>query len=196
MKKKWRILIADDEPLIRMDLKEMLESEGHEVVAQAVDGEQALNFAKEHQPDLAILDIQMPKTNGLEAAKEIQEAMKIPVLLLTAYSQDKFVDQAAQLGLHGYLVKPIREEQLFPALTIAMKRFEDYQNLVKEIAEVDDKLKKRSEIDKAKSLLQSKFGYSEEEAYQRLRQYSMEKRLTLSEVAAAVLNAVEKLSEK
>lgn len=190
MKKKWRILIADDEPLIRMDLKEMLESEGHQVIGEASDGEQALSFAKEYQPDLAILDIQMPKTNGLEAAKEIQEALKIPVLLLTAYSQDTFVDRAAQLGLYGYLVKPIREEQLFPALTIAMKRFEDYQNLVKEIAEVDEKLKKRSEIDKAKSLLQSKFGYSEEEAYQRLRQYSMEKRLTLSEVASAVLNAV------
>ena len=191
---KGKIIIADDEAIIRMDLKEMLEAEGYEVIAEASDGEKAYELLMSLDPDLAILDINMPKMDGISVARKLKNQKQIPIVILTAYSQESMVEEAAKLGIFGYLIKPVREEQLFSTLEISRRRFIDFQELLGEYQEIEEKFKGKSVISEAVALFMNQYGLSEEACYQRMRKYSMEKRISLEEVAKAIIKtkALEK----
>ena len=192
MENKLKIIIADDEALIRMDLKEMLTAAGHEIIAEGVNGEEALAAARELRPDLVIMDVKMPRMDGLTAAKLINEEQLAPVLLLTAYSQKDIVEQAKEAGVLAYIVKPVREEQLFPALEIAVSRFEEFQSFKEEVDKLRESLETRKILDRAKGILMTAHGFTEQEAYRRMQQFSMNRRLTMKEVAQAILDAAGK----
>lgn len=185
------IIIADDESIIRLDLKQMLEEAGHKVVAEASDGQQAVELARKHYPDLVIMDVKMPQMDGIQAAGIINVEHLSPVLLLTAYSQQDVVAAASESGVIAYLVKPINEEQLFPAIEIAISRFGDIQELENQIARLKDTLEMRKLVERAKGILMELQTISEELAYKKLQQYAMNKRLGIKEVAQAVIKSYE-----
>ncbi len=180
-----RILIAEDESIIRMGLKSMLQEMGHEVYA-AADGHEALRLARHYQPDMAILDIKMPKTDGLQAATTLARTQPMPILLLTAFSQQDLVDRATELPIQGYLVKPIQAPELSAAIAVAKKRFAETQALAEENIRLEEKLETRKLVNKAKGRLMER-GLSEEEAYRALQQHARANQLTIKEVAEAVL---------
>lgn len=188
---RLRIIIADDESIIRMDLKEMLEEAGHSVVAEAVNGRQAVEFARKLFPDLLILDVKMPVMDGLQAAELIAAEHLAPVILLTAFSQKEFVDQAGHLGVLAYLVKPLREEQLLPAIEIAMARFGDVRDLEAQILKLQDTLEMRKAVERAKGILVKMYGYGEEVAYRKMQQYAMDKRVGIKNVAQGIIKSYE-----
>lgn len=192
MLKKMRVLIADDEVLIRMDLREILIDAGHEVVGEAENGEEAVKLARELKPDFIIMDVMMPVMTGLAAAKIIDEEAIAPVLLLTAYSQQDIVDEAREAGVIAYLVKPIREEQLFPAMEIAVSRFAELQELNAELAKLQETLESRKVIERAKGILMTAHGFSEQEAYRKMQQFSMAKRISLKALAESIIAAANK----
>ena len=181
-----RILIADDESIIRMGLKAMLSDLGHEVLA-AANGREALQLARRHHPDLAILDIKMPYTDGLQAAQTLGRTQPMPILLLTAFSEQDLIEEAADLPIQGYLIKPIKPEELSAAITIANKRFEDSHLLQQRADKLEDELVTRKLIDRAKGKLMAS-GLSEEEAYQTIQQQARLKRQSMRQVALAILN--------
>ena len=189
---KLRILVVDDESLIRMDITEMLEDAGHEVVAEGENGQQAIELAREYNPDIIIMDVKMPVMDGISAAKIISEEEIAPVLLLTAFSQEDIVDKASEAGVIGYLVKPIREEQLFPAIKVAVQRFRDYKSLGLELEKLQESLETRKLLDRAKGILMTAHGLNEQEAYRRMQQFSMNKRISLKELAEKIIAAAEK----
>ena len=191
-KKSLRIVIADNESIIRMDLREMLEDAGHEVVGEAVDGWHAVEITRSRRPDLVIMDIKMPEMDGITAAKKISDENLAPVLLLTAYSQPEIVDRAKDSGVLGYLVKPVEEENLFPAIEIALSRWEEMQSLSAELDKVKDTLEMRKTLDRAKGILMAVHHVTEKEADRRIQQYAMAKRLTVKEVAEAIVRAAVK----
>jgi response regulator NasT len=180
-----KILIADDEAIIRMGLKVMLQELGHEVLA-AANGREALQMARHHRPDLAIFDIKMPYTDGLQAAKTLGKTQPLPILLLTAYSERDLVDQAADLPIHGYLIKPIKPAELHAAIAVAAKRFEETQALARRTEDLEATLAGRKHIDRAKGKLMAG-GLSEEEAYRMLQQRARDNRCSIREVAEAIL---------
>ena len=190
MKDSLKIIIADDEALIRLDIKEMLLDAGNKVVGEANNGESAVAMVRKLQPDLVIMDVKMPQMDGLTAAKIITEEGLAPVLLLTAYSQKDIVAQAKSSGVLAYLVKPIREEQLFPAIEIAISRFAEIKALEAELGLLKESLETRKLLDRAKGILMSVHGFSEQEAYRKLQQYSMNKRISIKELAEAVIASV------
>lgn len=187
-----RIIIADNESIIRMDLKELLEEAGHTVLAEAVDGVQAIELARRFSPDLIIMDIKMPEMDGITAAKIISDERLAPVLLLTAYSQKEIVDKAKDSGVLAYLVKPVNEANLFPAIEIAISRFREFMKLSRELEEVKNTLVNRKLLDRAKGILMEAHGLTENEAYRRIQQYSMNKRKSIREVAEMIINAATK----
>lgn len=186
-----KIVIADDESIIRMDLRQMLEEAGHEVIAEATDGLQAIELVRSFYPDLVIMDVKMPKMDGIEAAGIINKEHLSPVLLLTAYSQQDVVQSANASGVIAYLVKPIKEEQLFPAIEIAISRFGDIQELEKQIAGLKDTLEMRKLIERAKGIIMEVHGFKEDIAYKKLQQYAMNKRKSIKEIAQAVIKSYE-----
>ena len=188
-KEKLRLVIADNESLIRMDLREMLEEAGHEIVGEATDGRRAVELTRQHKPDLVIMDIKMPQMDGIAAAKKIAEEKLAPVLLLTAFSQPEIVEKAKDSGVLGYLVKPVQETSLFPAIEIALSRWREMQGLEEELAGLRDTIEMRKTLDRAKGILMAAHHLSEPEAYRRIQQYAMMKRLTVKEVAVAVIKA-------
>ena len=192
MLQKLNILIADDEALIRLDLREMLSDAGHHIVGEAADGAQAVKMARELKPDFIIMDVKMPNMDGLEAAAIIGEENLAPVLLLTAYSQQDIVEKASKAGVSAYLVKPVREEQLFPAMEIAASRFNELQDLNKELLDLKDSLETRKLVDRAKGILMTAHKISEQDAYRKMQQYSMAKRITLKALAESIIKAAEK----
>ncbi len=192
MLQKLNILIADDEALIRLDLREMLSDAGHHIVGEAADGAQAVKMARELKPDFIIMDVKMPNMDGLEAAAIIGEENLAPVLLLTAYSQQDIVEKASKAGVSAYLVKPVREEQLFPAMEIAASRFNELQELNKELLDLKDSLETRKLVDRAKGILMTAHKISEQDAYRKMQQYSMAKRITLKALAESIIKAAEK----
>jgi len=181
-----RILVAEDETLIRMDLVEMLQAAGYEVVAQAVNGQEAIDLATEHRPDLAILDVKMPILDGISAAEKIIEIA--PVLMLTAYSQKELVDRARDAGVMAYVVKPFTIGDLMPAIEIAISRHTQMKSLAAEVADLHDRLETRKLIDRAKGLLMKALNLSEPEAFSWTQRAAMDRRLTMKEVAEAVVN--------
>ena len=180
------ILIAEDESIIRLGLKSMLESLGHQVVA-ATNGREAIRMAEAQQPDLAILDVRMPYTDGLQAARAITANRPLPILVLTAYSEQDTVERATDLPIQGYLVKPIQPEELGAAIQVAVKRFAEAQELARQAAQLEARLNSRILVDRAKGkLMQS--GLSEEEAYAEIQGRARRQRQSLAHVSAAILD--------
>ncbi|MER5864693.1 response regulator [Kitasatospora sp. NPDC002040] len=182
-----RIVIAEDETLIRLDLKEMLEEEGYTVVGEAGDGETAVRLVEELRPDLAILDVKMPILDGLSAAERIHEAHLAPVLMLTAFSQRELVDRARDAGAMAYIVKPFSKSDLVPAIEMAVSRYTEMRTLEEEIADLTQRLETRKLVDRAKSVLQTKFGLTEPAAFRWIQKTSMDRRMTMAAVAEAVI---------
>jgi response regulator NasT len=185
--RRLRVLVADDESIIRMGLRTMLAGLGHEALL-AANGREALNLARTARPDLALLDLQMPLTDGIEAARVIARKHPMPILILTAFSQADLVEKAVQLPIQGYLVKPITERDLAAAIEVAVARFEDAQTSAREIADLRESLETRKVLDRAKGVLMNK-GLSEDAAYHQLQQTAREQRITLRQAAEAVLTA-------
>jgi AmiR/NasT family two-component response regulator len=192
MQEALRVVVAEDEALIRMDVVATLQEAGYEVVGEAGDGEEAVRLAIELMPDLIIMDIKMPKLDGISAAEKISEH-KIPVVLLTAFSQADLVKRAADAGAMAYVTKPFKPSDLLPAIQIALSRSEELFALETEIADLSERLETRKLMDRAKGLLQSKMKLSEPEAFRWIQKASMDRRLSMSQVAKAVL---EQLGDK
>jgi response regulator NasT len=182
-----RILVAEDETIIRLDLVEMLKRAGLDVCAEARDGEEAVELAREHAPDLAIMDVKMPNLDGIEAARRILDERPIPIVMLTAYGQEELVSRAVEAGVFGYLVKPFREQDLLPAIHTARARYAELEELREEAESLTEALAARKTIERAKGLLMEKEGLSEEDAYARLRKASQVSGRPLKVVAEAVV---------
>jgi response regulator NasT len=182
-----RILIAEDETIIRLDLKQLLERAGYDVVAEAKDGEEAVALARAAEPELAILDVKMPKLDGIEAARRILEERPVPIVMLTAYGQQELVARAVEAGVFGYLVKPFREQDLLPAIAAARARHEELQALRAEAESLADALAARKVIEHAKGLLMEKEHLTEQEAFARLRKASQASGRPLKVIAEAVV---------
>jgi len=182
-----RVLVAEDETIIRLDLKDLLERAGFEVCAEARDGEEAVALALSERPDVAIMDVKMPKLDGIEAARRILDERPIPIVMLTAYGQDELVQRAAEAGVFGYLVKPFREQDLLPAIRTAHARHEELAALREEAESLAEALAARKAIERAKGLLMTKEGLSEQDAFERLRKASQISGRPLRVVAEALI---------
>lgn len=187
-----RVLVAEDEALIRLDLVEMLREEGYQVVGEAGDGEEAVKLATELKPDLVILDVKMPKVDGIEAASKITGDRIAPVVILTAFSQRDLVERARDAGTMAYLVKPFAKRDLVPAIELAVSRFAELQALEAEVAGLADRLETRKVIDRAKGLLMTAQGLSEPDAFRWIQRTAMDRRTTMKSVAQAVLDSMNK----
>jgi response regulator NasT len=186
-----RVVLADDESIIRMDLKEMLSSLGYVVVGEAGDGLSAVNRARELRPDLVIMDIQMPEMDGIDAARALTEENIAPVLLLTAYSQHDLIERAKQAGVVGYIVKPFRESDLAPAIEVALARYREFQTIRAHLNDTREAYETRKIVERAKGLLMDTQGLKEAEAFRKIQKASMNSRKTMREVAEAILLANE-----
>ncbi len=182
-----RVLIAEDETIIRLDLRELLERSGFEVCAEARDGEEAVALARSERPDVAIMDVKMPKLDGIEAARQILDERPIPIVMLTAYGQQELVSRAVEAGVYGYLVKPFREQDLLPAIETARARHDELSALREEAESLTEALAARKAIERAKGLLMAKEGLSEQDAFARLRRASQVAGRPLRVVAEAVV---------
>ncbi|MBU3867397.1 response regulator [Streptomyces sp. 4503] len=192
-----RVVIAEDEALIRLDLKEMLEEEGYSVVGEAGDGETAVALAQEHHPDLVILDVKMPVLDGISAAERIAADRIAPVLMLTAFSQRELVERARDAGAMAYLVKPFSKSDVVPAIEMAVSRFTELKTLEQEVADLSQRLETRKLVDRAKSVLQTQYGLTEPAAFRWIQKTSMDRRLSMQQVAEAVIeDAAEKKAKE
>ncbi|WP_034272251.1 ANTAR domain-containing response regulator [Haloechinothrix halophila] len=185
-----RVLVAEDEALIRLDLVEMLREEGYAVVGEAADGEQAVSMAEELRPDLVILDVKMPKMDGIDAAAKITGDRIAPVVILTAFSQRDLVMRARDAGTMAYLVKPFAKRDLVPAIELAVSRFSELQALEAEVAGLTDRLETRKVIDRAKGLLMTSQGLTEPDAFRWIQRTAMDRRTTMKAVAEAVVESI------
>ena len=183
-----RVLVAEDETLIRLDIVETLTEAGYTVVAEAADGEEAVRLADEHELDLCVMDVKMPVLDGITAAERILDKHSCAVVMLTAFSQTELIERASSAGAMAYVVKPFTPADLIPALEIALSRHEEIQSLESEVSDLQDETRKR--VDRAKGLLMEKMGLSEPEAFRWLQKTSMNRRLTMREVADAVIEQV------
>jgi two-component system, response regulator PdtaR len=186
-----RIVVADDEAIIRLDLKKMLEEMGHTVVGEAADGQKALDVARSLRPDVVIMDIKMPIMDGLDAAKIISAEKIAPVILLTAYSQKDLIDRAKEAGVYAYLVKPFKEADLLPTIEVAISRYLEFQEMEAQATDLEDKLETRKVVDRAKGILMDKYGLKEAEAFRRIQAQSMNTRKSMREIAEAIVIAHE-----
>lgn len=184
-----RILIADDDPIIRLDLKQMLENLGYSVVAEAEDGQKAVQLAREAKPDVCVLDVKMPVMDGIDAAEIITNETLAPCILLTAYSDQELVSRARDAGVFGYLVKPFKPSDLSPAIEVAVSRYEQNRQLTKEISSLSERLEARKVVERAKGILMTDFNLGEAEAYRRIQVQSMNSRKSMKEVAEAIILA-------
>jgi response regulator NasT len=186
---RTRVIIADDESLIRMDLREMLTNLGYLVVGEAGDGRSAVNLARELRPDIVVMDVKMPDMDGIEAARILTEERLAPVLLLSAYSQQELVQRARQAGVAGYLVKPFRESDLTPAIEVVLARFSEFRSMEREVANLQDALETRKMVDRAKGILMDTQGLNENDAFRRIQKMSMNNRKSMRSVAEAIILA-------
>ncbi|MGO4956409.1 ANTAR domain-containing response regulator [Luteococcus sp. Sow4_B9] len=182
-----RVLVAEDEALIRMDLVELLGDEGYDVVGQAGDGEAAVEMARELQPDLVVMDVKMPKMDGITAAEKIAEERIAPVVMLTAFSQRDLVERAREAGAMAYVVKPFDASDVVPAIEIAIGRFAEIRAVEDEVADLEERLASRKAVDQAKGMLQEGLGLSEPEAFRWIQKTAMDLRISMREVAEKVI---------
>jgi response regulator NasT len=182
-----RVVIAEDEALIRLDLAEMLQEEGYDVVGQAGDGERAIALAEELRPDLVVLDVKMPKLDGISAAQRIAEQRIAPIVILTAFSQRELVERARDAGAMAYLVKPFTKADLVPAVEMAVSRFAELQLLEAEVADLSERLETRKAVDRAKGVLQQRLELSEPDAFRWIQKTAMDLRLSMRQVADGVI---------
>ncbi|RIK28335.1 MAG: response regulator [Chloroflexi bacterium] len=192
---RTRVIIADDESVIRMDLREMLTHLNYLVVGDAGDGLSAVNMARQLKPDVVIMDIKMPDMDGIEAAKLLTQEKIAPVLLLTAYAQRDLVDRAKEAGVVGYLVKPFREQEIVPAIEIALARFNEFRELEKEVGDLNETLETRKVVDRAKGILMDTQGLTEQEAFRKIQKMSMNSRKPMKEIAQAIVLAQDAKSQ-
>ncbi|MFN4101988.1 MAG: ANTAR domain-containing response regulator [Pararhodobacter sp.] len=186
--KKRRAVVAEDEALIRMDIVETLTEGGYDVVGEAANGEEAVALALEHKPDVVVMDIKMPVMDGITAAEKIAQARVAPVVLLTAFSQTELVERARDAGAMAYVVKPFTPADLLPAVEIAASRFVEIRALESEIADINERMDTRKKVERAKGLLMEKMRLNEPEAFRWIQKTSMDRRLTMREVAEAVID--------
>jgi response regulator NasT len=189
--KPHRVLIAEDEALIRLDLAEMLREEGYDVVGEAGDGQTAVELAESLKPDLVIMDVKMPRRDGIDAAAEIAQKRIAPIVVLTAFSQRELVERARDAGAMAYLVKPFSITDLIPAIELAVSRFGELAALEKEVETLSDRLETRKLVERAKGLLQAKQGMSEPEAFKWIQRAAMDRRTTMKRVAEVVLETLD-----
>ena len=194
--KQLRVVIAEDEALIRLDLKEMLEEEGYAVVAEVGDGEAAVEQVTAQRPELAILDVKMPVLDGISAAERIAAERLAPVVILTAFSQRELVERARDAGAMAYLVKPFTKADLVPAIEMAVSRFQEITTLESEVGNLRERLEVRKVLDRAKGLLQAEHGMTEPEAFRGIQKTSMDRRLTMRKVAEAVIEGTLSASQQ
>ena len=190
-----RVVIAEDEAIIRLDLKEILEGEGYEVVGETGRGDEAVELVAQHRPDLAILDIKMPGIDGIEAARRISNDHRVAVLILTAFSQRNLIEEARDAGVAAYLVKPFQRNELVPAIDVAVARFEEYRaieeehtRLSEEVATLEDKLETRRMVDRAKGVLMDDHGLGEAEAFSFIQRTAMDRRTRMQQVAQDIID--------
>jgi two-component system, response regulator PdtaR len=188
---RTRVIIADDESIIRMDLKEMLTALGYLVVGEVGDGRSAVNLAREVRPDLVIMDVKMPDMDGIEAASVLTSEKIAPVLLLTAFGQRELIERAKEAGVVGYLVKPFRESDLTPAIEVALARFSEFKELEAEVNDMKEALETRKIVDRAKGLLMTRDSLNENEAFRRIQKMSMNTRKPMREIAEAIILTYE-----
>ena len=186
---RTRVIIADDESIIRMDLREMLTNLGYLVIGEVGDGRSAVNLARELRPDVVVMDIKMPDMDGIEAARALTEERVAPVLLLTAYSQQELIERAKEAGVVGYMVKPFRESDLAPAIEVAVARFAEFRALEKEVGDLTLALETRKLVDRAKGILMDSQGLTEAESFRKIQKMSMNIRKPMKEVAEAIILA-------
>lgn len=186
-----RVVVAEDEALIRLDVVEALEDAGYRVVGQAANGDEAVELARSERPGVVIMDVKMPGSDGIAAAKTITEEGIAPVVMLTAFSQQSLVKEASDAGAMAYVVKPFVPEKLFPAIEVAMARFDQMTELKKQITDLKKRFTARKKVDRAKGLLMENMGLSEAEAFRWIQKTSMDRRLTMEEVADAVIDQVQ-----
>ena len=186
-----RVVIAEDEALIRLDLAEMLREEGYQVVGEAGDGQEAVDLAESLRPDLVIMDVKMPRRDGIDAAAEIAAKRIAPVVLLTAFSQRDLVEKARDAGAMAYLVKPFSISDLIPAIEVALSRFTEITELEREVADLGDRLETRKLVERAKGLLQAKHGMTEPEAFTWMQRAAMDRRTSMKRVAEVVLESMD-----
>ena len=187
--KALRIVIADDESLHLMSLRAQLETLGHRVVGEAGDGETALQLVRDLHPDLAILDIKMPEPDGIHAAGRMMQEHPLPIILLTAYSEGSLAERAANAHVAAYLMKPVSLQDLMPAIALAISRFNEFQNLNKEVTELRDALESRKRVERAKGILMRRLNLSEQDAFRRMQRRSQNENKKMSEIANAVIMA-------
>ncbi|MGM0930963.1 MAG: ANTAR domain-containing response regulator [Actinomycetota bacterium] len=185
-----RVVVAEDETLIRLDIVEILRGEGYDVVAEADNGEKAVELAQELQPDLVLMDVKMPVMDGITAAEQIVKARIAPVVLLTAFSQKELVERARDAGAMAYVVKPFSPADLIPAIEIALSRHEEITALESEVSDLQEQFETRKLVERAKSLLITKMGLTEPEAFRWIQKTSMDRRLSMREVAETIINQV------
>jgi two-component system, response regulator PdtaR len=184
-----RVIIADDESLVRVDLREALTGQGYLVVGEVGDGQSAVNMARELNPDVVIMDIKMPGLDGIEAARVLTQEKLAPVVLLSAYSQRDLIDRAKEAGVVGYLVKPFRETDLAPAIELAIARFGEFRALEQEVGDLSEALETRKKVERAKGILMEKQNMTEGEAFRKIQKMSMNTRKPMKEVAEAIILA-------
>jgi AmiR/NasT family two-component response regulator len=189
-----RVLVAEDEALIRLDLVEMLREEGYDVVAEARDGQEAVELTTEHRPDMVIMDVKMPRRDGIDAAQEIAAKRLAPVVILTAFSQRELVERARDAGAMAYLVKPFSKADLVPAIELAASRFAEMVALEGEVADLSDRLETRKVVERAKGALMESQSLSEPEAFRWIQRAAMDRRTTMKAVSQAVLDSLEPAS--
>lgn len=185
-----RVLVAEDEALIRLDLVEMLREEGYDVVAEARDGQEAVELTTEHRPDMVIMDVKMPRRDGIDAAAEIAAKRLAPVVILTAFSQRELVERAREAGAMAYLVKPFSKADLVPAIELAASRFAEVVALEGEVADLNDRLETRKVVERAKGALMESQSLSEPEAFRWIQRAAMDRRTTMKAVSQAVLDGL------
>ena len=186
-----RVVIAEDEALIRLDLAEMLREEGYDVVGEAADGQEAVELAESMKPDLVIMDVKMPRRDGLDAAAEIAAKRIAPIVILTAFSQRELVEKARDAGAMAYLVKPFSASDLVPAIELAVSRFAEITSLEREVADLGERLNTRKLVERAKGLLQVRHGMTEPEAFAWMQRAAMDRRTTMKRVAEVVLETLD-----
>ena len=183
-----RVVIAEDEAIVRLDLKEIMEEEGYEVVGETGRGDEAVELVREHRPDIAVLDIKMPGVDGLTAAREISSERLSAVLILTAFSQRDLIEQARNAGALAYLVKPFQKSELLPAIEMALGRFAEMKALDEQVKSLEDSLEVRKAVDRAKGILMDEFGWKEHESFSWIQKTAMSERVRMVEIADRIIN--------